>query len=73
MRAVMGLEGLKNTLNCGLRGRVNIAEAADVPPNGLRVNYHVMIEIKGGQRPACVAGVIACTIAETAQSPHFNR
>ena len=32
--------------------RVNIAEAKDVPPNGLRVYYRVVIEIEGGQRPA---------------------
>ena len=68
-----GLKVLKNTLNYGadrirylspvpagskLRGRVSIAEAEDVPPNGLRVHYRVVIEIEGGQRPACVAEVI---------------
>jgi acyl dehydratase len=73
IRSVMGLKGLKNTLNYGadrirylspvpagskLRGRVSIAEAEDVPPNGLRVHYRVVIEIEGGQRPACVAEVI---------------
>jgi acyl dehydratase len=42
-----------------LRGRVSIAEAEEVPPNGLRVNYRVVIEIEGGQRPACVAELIA--------------
>ena len=41
-----------------LRGRVSIAEAEEVPPNGLRVHYRVVIEIEGGQRPACVAEVI---------------
>ena len=55
IRSVMGLKGLKNTLNYGadsirylspvpagsrLRGRVSVAEAEDVPPDGLRVNYH---------------------------------
>jgi acyl dehydratase len=74
IRSVMGLKGLRNTLNYGadrirylapvpagskLRGRTTIAEAEDVPPNGLRVNYHVVIEIEGGQRPACVADLIA--------------
>ena len=73
IRSVMGLKGLKNTLNYGadrirylapvpagskLRGRISIAEAEDVPPNGLRVHYRVVIEIEGGQRPACVAEVI---------------
>ena len=73
IRSVMALKGLKNTLNYGadrirylspvpagakLRGRVSIAEAEDVPPNGLRVHYRVVIEIEGGQRPACVAEVI---------------
>src|SRR6201982_2353275 len=73
IRSVMGLKGLKNTLNYGadrirylapvpagskLRGRVGIAEAEDVPPNGLRVHYRVVIEMEGGTRPACVAEVI---------------
>lgn len=74
IRSVMGLKGLKNTLNYGadrirylapvpagsrLRGRTTIAEVEDVPPNGLRVNYRLMIEIEGGARPACVAELIA--------------
>jgi acyl dehydratase len=74
IRSVMGLKGLKNTLNYGadrvrylapvasssrLRGRVSIGEAEDVPPDGLRVNYHMVIEIAGGQRPACIADLIA--------------
>ena len=65
-----GPEG-KNTLNygadrirylspvpAGSKPRVSIAEAEDVPPNGLRVHYRVVIEIEGGPRPACVAEVI---------------
>jgi acyl dehydratase len=74
IREVMGLKGLKNTLNYGadrirylapvpsgsrLRGRVSIVEAEEVPPNGLRVSYRLVIEIEGGQRPACVAELIA--------------
>ena len=74
IRSVMGLKGLKNTLNYGadrvrylspvasgsrLRGRVSIGEAEDVLPDGLRVNYHLVIEVAGGQRPACVADLIA--------------
>ena len=74
IRSVMGLKGLTNTLNYGadrirylapvpagsrLRGRTAIAQAEDVPPNGLRVNYRMVIEIDGGQRPACVAELIA--------------
>ena len=74
VRSVMGLKGLKNTLNYGadrvrfispvpagsrLRGRITIAKAEDVPPNGLRVNYHMVIEIEGSERPACVADLIA--------------
>ena len=73
MREVIGLRGLRNTLNYGankiryltpvpagsrLRGRVSILEAQDVPPNALRVTYKVAIEIEGGERPACVAEVI---------------
>jgi acyl dehydratase len=42
-----------------LRGRISIAEAEEAPSNGLRVNYRVAIEIEGGQRPACVAELIA--------------
>ena len=73
IRSVIGLKGLRNTLNYGadrirylapvpagskLRGRVTIAEAEDVPPDGLRVNYHLVIEIEGGKKPACVAELI---------------
>jgi acyl dehydratase len=71
---VMGLKGLRNTLNYGadrirylspvpagskLRGRLTVAEAEDVPPDGLRASYRLVIEIEGGQRPACVAELIA--------------
>ena len=74
IRSVIGLKGLRNTLNYGadrirylapvpagskLRGRVTVAEAEDVPPDGLRVNYHLVIEIEGGKKPACVAELIA--------------
>src|SRR5947209_18321090 len=74
IRSVMALKGLKSTLNYGadrirylapvpagsrLRGRTAIAEAEEVPPNGLRVNYRGVIEMEGGQRPACVAELIA--------------
>ena len=74
IRSVMGLKGLKNTLNYGadrirylapvpagsrLRARTSIAEAEEVPPDGLRVSYRLIIEIDGGQRPACVAELIA--------------
>lgn len=74
IRSVMGFKGLRNTLNYGadrirylspvpagsrIRGRISIAEVDDVPPDGLRVNYHLIIEIEGGQRPACVADLIA--------------
>jgi acyl dehydratase len=77
IRSVMGLKGLKNTLNYGadrirylspvpagsrIRGRITVAEAEDVPPDGLRVHYHLVIEIEGGQRPACVAELIALHI-----------
>ena len=74
IRSVIGLRGLKNTLNYGadrlrylapvpagsrLRGRTRIVEAEDVPPNGLRVSYRMIIEIEGSERPACVAELIA--------------
>jgi acyl dehydratase len=74
IRSVIGLKGLRNTLNYGadrirylapvpagsrLRGRITIAQAEDVPPEGLRVNYHLVIEIEGSPKPACVAELIA--------------
>jgi acyl dehydratase len=74
IRSIMALKGLRNTLNYGadrirylspvpagsqIRGRISIAEAEDVPPDGLKVNYRMVIEIEGGQRPACVAELIA--------------
>jgi acyl dehydratase len=73
MRSIVGLKGLKNTLNYGanrirylspvpagsrLRARVDVMRAEDVPPDALRVTYKVTIEIEGGKRPACVAEVI---------------
>jgi acyl dehydratase len=73
IRQIIGLKGLRNTLNYGankirylkpvpagsrLRGRLSILEAQDVPPDALRVNYNVAIEIEGSERPACVAEVI---------------
>jgi len=73
VRDVMGLEGIKNTLNYGanrvrylspvpsgsrLRARVKIVEAEDAPRDGLRVTYGITVEINGGERPACVAEVI---------------
>ena len=74
VRSVMGLQGVKNTLNYGanrirylapvpagsrLRGRISINAAGDAPANGLRVTYGITIEIEGGERPACVAEMIA--------------
>jgi acyl dehydratase len=74
IRSVLGFKSIKNTLNYGadrirylapvpagsrLRGRTTIAEVEDVPPDGLKVNYHLVIEIEGGERPACVAELIA--------------
>jgi acyl dehydratase len=74
IRAVARIRGLKRTLNYGanrirylapvpsgsrLRGRLRIADAEDVPPDGLRVTYGLAIEIEGGARPACVAELIA--------------
>ena len=74
IRSVIGLKGLKNTLNYGadrirylspvpagsrLRGLTTITEAEDVPPDGLRVHYRLVVEIEGGKRPACVAELIA--------------
>ncbi len=74
IRSVVGLKGLRSTLNYGadrirylapvpagsrLRGRVTVAQAEDVPPDGLRVNYQLTIEIERGTKPACVADLIA--------------
>jgi len=74
IRSVIGLKGLRNTLNYGadrirylapvpagsrLRGRITVARAEDVPPDALRVNYQLVIEIDGGSKPACIAELIA--------------
>jgi len=74
IRNVARIRGLKRTLNYGanrirylapvpsgsrLRGRVTIADAEDVSPDGLRVTYGVTTEVEGGKRPACVAELIA--------------
>ena len=74
IRSVFGLKGLRNTLNYGadrirylapvpagsrLRGHVTISETEEVPPDGLRVSYHLVIEIEGGKKPACIAELIA--------------
>jgi acyl dehydratase len=72
-RSVMGVRGLKNTLNYGanriryltpvpagsrLRGRITVKTAEEVQPAALRVTYSVTIEMEGGTRPVCVAEVI---------------
>ena len=74
IRGVARIKGLTRTLNYGanrirylapvpagakLRGRVSIADAEDVQPDGLRVTYAVTVDIEGGSRPACIAEVIA--------------
>jgi len=74
IRSVARVSGLKRTINYGanrirylspvpagshLRGRTSVVAAEDVPPDGLRVTYGVTIEMKGSERPACVAELIA--------------
>ncbi len=74
VRDVMGLTGIKTTLNYGanrvrylspvpagarLRARVRIVATDDSPNNGLRVTYGITIEREGSDRPACVAEVMA--------------
>ena len=73
IRSVMGLKGLRNTLNYGADrirylSPVPAGSRSEVAPTSrksrtsrpmVRVNYHMVIEIEGGQRPACVAEVIA--------------
>jgi len=74
VRSVMGIVGLKSTLNYGanrirylapvpagsrVRGRVRIAAAEDAPPDGLKVTYGMTIEMADVQRPACAAELIA--------------
>src|SRR5215471_8547245 len=74
VRDVMGLKGITTTLNYGanrvrylspvpagsrLRARVKIIATEDSPNNGLRVTYGITIEREGGERPACVAEVMA--------------
>lgn len=72
--SVQRLEGVRQSLNYGsnrvrfpapvivgsrLRGRVRLAEAADMPPGGLRVTYHTTVEMDGSERPALVAETMA--------------
>ena len=74
VRDVMGLAGIRTTLNYGanrvrylspvpagarLRARVKIVATEDSPNNGLRVTYGITIEMDGGERPACIADVLA--------------
>ena len=74
VRSVMGIRGLRNTLNYGanrirylapvpagsrLRGRITLAAAEDAGSDGLKVTYGIAIEMEGGQRPACIAEMIA--------------
>ena len=71
---VQQLEGVRQSLNYGssrgrcpapvivgsrLRGRVRLADAADLRPEGLRVTYQTTVEMDGSDRPACVAETIA--------------
>lgn len=75
IRPVMSLHGLKTTLDYGadrirdlspvpavsrLRARVGIAKAEEMPPNGLRVHYHLVIEFEAPRfrsgRPAVDPG-----------------
>jgi hypothetical protein len=39
-------------IRCNLNPQIT-SGLEDVPPDGLRVNYHMLIEIEGGQRPTC--------------------
>ena len=74
IRSVAGVEGLKNTINYGanrvrylapvpagsrLRGRINVMAVEDAQPDGLKVTYGVTIERQGGERPVCVAELLA--------------
>jgi acyl dehydratase len=74
IRHVARVDGLTRTLNYGsdrvrylsavpagsrLRGRVFVAAADEVPPDGLRVTYGITVEIENRDRPACVAEMIA--------------
>ena len=73
MRSVMGLKGLKNTLNYGAdrirylvagAGRLKVARPRQYRRGRGRAAQRIagplsrVIEIEGGQRPACVAEVI---------------
>ena len=42
-----------------IRDHIGIVEVEDVPPDGLRVSYRMVIEIEGGQRRGCTADLIA--------------
>ena len=72
MTSVLRLEGVRASRNDGsnrvpypapvpagarLRGRIR--EAAEIPPDGLRVTDETVVEIEGSDRPACIAETVA--------------
>ncbi len=74
IKSVLRVDGLRASVNYGsnrvrypapvpagarIRGRVRILEAADVPPDGLRVTYRTTVETADGDRPVCIAETIA--------------
>jgi acyl dehydratase len=74
IKSVLRVEGLRASVNYGsnrvrypapvpagarIRGRVRILEAADVPPDGLRVTYQTTVEMADSDRPVCIAETIA--------------
>src|SRR4051795_3338905 len=88
IRSVMGLKELRNTLNYGadrirylspvpagsrIRGRTSIAEVEDVPPDGLRVNYHMASKSKVANVPPAWPRSSRCTTARMALTKGFCR
>jgi acyl dehydratase len=74
IKSVVRIEGVRRSLNYGsnrvrfpapvkagsrVRGRVRLAEVADAGQGALRLTYGTLVEVEGGERPACIAETVS--------------
>lgn len=74
IKSVVKVEGVSRSLNYGsnrvrypapvragsrLRAHVRLAEVVDAGENALRLTYGTLVEIEGGERPACIAETVS--------------
>lgn len=74
IKAVVRIEGVRQSLNYGsnrvrypspvkagsrVRGRVRLAEVAEAGHQALRLTYGTLVEVDGGERPACIAETVS--------------